>query len=86
MSALPILPCRSPGCGVALVFVRTPNGKNIPCEADSLRVYHPDRDRGENVVTLDGRAGQMGVRWTEPVEGYLPHWAKCPKAGDWRRA
>ena len=75
-------PC--PTCGDPIVFIRTKNGKQIPCGAFSERVYDPVCDKRAIIVTWDGKVGAMGERFTEPTKGYKPHWSRCPRANDWR--
>lgn len=54
-------PCRA--CGKLLVFIRTPAGRLMPCEAE--------------VIAVVTEAGEV-------VRGRVSHFARCPKAADFR--
>lgn len=73
------MPCK--GCKSPIRFVRTPAGKWLPCEPDLLD--SDDLDVGEKLVTTDGEV--KAVEAGESFQGYLPHWAVCPKADHFRK-
>lgn len=81
-------PCRA--CAAPLVFVPTPNGKAIPCDAAVVWAYpHPNPDASVSLsVVTDAGEVVKGVR-CEPrtigaVAGRVPHWATCPDAERFR--
>lgn len=78
--------CRS--CGAPIFFVRTKNGKCMPC--DKQPVYcTPKKDGSLTVVTAMGdvvKADLMKPGDRNGFVGYHPHWASCPGANKWRKA
>lgn len=81
-------PCRA--CGSPLIFVPTPNGKSVPCDAAVVWAYpHPSPDSSVALsVVTDAGEVVRGVR-CEPrtigaVAGRVPHWATCPDAERFR--
>lgn len=71
-------PRQCKACGALIVFVRTPNGKAMPC--DAAKVYYKE-DGGRDLVVTD--AGQLrGGTITSDCKSadgfaYRPHWASC---------
>ena len=77
--------CR--GCGAEIVWIPTLGGKSMPCDAEP--VYYKMQAKGpEKIVTPNGVVISC-VRTNNPNEatgaGYVPHWATCPRAGDFKR-
>lgn len=76
--------CKS--CGAPIVFVKSPKGKFIPCDAN-LKRYKQTED-GKEIVITD--AGEY-VRCTFDFDGLptglarTPHWATCPHADQHRK-
>ena len=77
-------------CGAEIVWIRTPSGKNMPCDA-AERAYMADENGKSTVVQPNGKT----VRCTLPDGGtikpsdltglgYVPHWATCPNADVFR--
>lgn len=66
-------------CGAAIVWVRTPAGKAMPC--DARPVYIVQEEGGpEKGVLRDGRV--VSCRFTDDPDqatgmGYVPHFATC---------
>lgn len=60
------------GCGIQIRWVKTENGKNMPVQANPIKAYilHPDFDSS---------------RQYHLVDVYIPHFAGCPKIGNFRR-
>jgi len=78
--------CR--GCGVAIVWIRTKKGKAMPCNAEAVK-YQTDGRGKDLIVTANGDVvkGRIitedGGGLLEPIidgEGYISHYATCPKA------
>jgi hypothetical protein len=80
--------CRA--CGAAIVFVKTPAGKKMPC--DVARVpYTVDPAGKDTIITPSGETLRGAVLpATRPVKdfaglGYRPHWADCPAASKFKK-
>lgn len=76
--------CR--GCGEPIHFVKSEKtGKFIPCDADLLD--WTECDVGDSLV--DPGSGEIhrlkGGNEDQGLVGYVPHWATCAKADDFRR-
>lgn len=74
-------------CNAPIVWIRTPAGKSMPCNADLVE-YHagstPDyediviNDKGEVIrCTFDFQCDPDG-------KGRIPHWATCPFSDSFR--
>lgn len=75
------------GCGASIVFVRTPGGKSMPCDGPMVP-YIERRGAKGKIVTADGKMVSAEVTndlGTATGIGYVPHWATCPKATDFKR-
>lgn len=73
------------GCAAEIIFIQTPDGKYIPCDADPI-AYWPGGH--EKIVLKNGEvvSGEYdGIPGMEEGIGYAPHWATCPKASAFRR-
>lgn len=89
-----IVNCKS--CGAPIVWIKTQNGKNMPCDAAAVE-YQENYKGKSTVVTEDGRVlkatiiDRTGGGLLSPVidgKGYIPHWAHwatCPHAAQHRR-
>lgn len=77
--------CR--GCGAALVWITTPGGKSMPCNA--VRVpYRARKGATGRIVTPNGQvlSADVGVAPEAATGvGYVSHFATCPAAGEFRR-
>ncbi len=77
--------CR--GCGAKIVWVKTPAGKNMPCNP-GLVPYREEYKGKDKVVTMGGEV--VSCR-TFPAYGpvtdmgYIPHFATCPNAKQFSR-
>ena len=75
--------CR--GCGAEIIWIRTPTGKAMPCDAQPV-AFRPSGTGGEMVVTPDGRVVRADV--VKGVGsgslGYISHFATCPAADHFR--
>ena len=85
-----IVNCKS--CGAPIVWIKTQNGKNMPCDADAVE-YQENYKGKSTIVTEDGRVlkvtkiDRAGGGLLDPIidgKGYIPHWATCPHANSHR--
>lgn len=77
--------CR--GCGANIVWISTPGGKSMPCDAEPV-LYRERAGAPGKVVTPNGEvlSCELNVASDEATgAGYVPHWATCPEAGKFRR-
>lgn len=84
--------CR--GCHAKIRFITTTAGKPMPVDPEPLQEWVTDAPRGTapkiTLVTSDGRMetgwqASVIVSGSRSIEGYVPHWATCPKAKDFKR-
>ena len=79
--------CRS--CGTEIIFIKTPQGKFIPCEPELVSA--DDCEVGTMLVTKEGEvykvrgAGMTLGEDCEVMQGYVSHFAFCSHASDFRR-
>lgn len=52
------------GCGSAIIWIKTKNGKSMPVDLKEI-----------SIMTIDGRM----------EAGFIPHWATCPKAKEFKK-
>ena len=77
--------CR--GCGAPIRFIGTAGGKSIPVDPDAVLYWQRAKAKGK-VVTPNGELISCdfeGDPNTPTGTGYVPHWATCPKADQFRR-
>lgn len=72
--------CRS--CGARILFIRTPKGKNMPCDPYLIR-YKVDPEGKEKIVRDDGSV--VSARTDVDTSnmdglGYISHFATCQNA------
>lgn len=74
--------CRK--CGKPIKFIRTTNGKWLPVNPEP--VYYSLLGNKDRIVTSDGRIVACTVveNVTDCI-GFIPHWATCEYANDFRR-
>lgn len=80
-----IVKCK--GCGAPIVWIPTLGGKSMPCDAKQV-IYKERKGAKGKIVTPNGE-----VLSAEPTNdlgaatgiGYVPHWATCPKAKDFKK-
>jgi hypothetical protein len=72
--------CRS--CGAPVRWIRTPAGKNHPCDAKPLKRWVALGD-----LTCGGASPELPVsaHGRTLVDCYVSHFETCPHAGQWRR-
>lgn len=75
------------GCGKRVVWIKTVNGKNMPCDPNIVN-YSLDPKGREKIVTPAGTVvcGTTGVE-AEKADGfgYISHFATCSRANSFRR-
>lgn len=85
--------CR--GCGAVVRWITTVAGRAMICDPDKLQEWL-DTDAPSTatprltLITAEGKmvTGQHGSVLTpgaRSIEGYVPHWATCPKAKAFKR-
>ena len=75
------------GCGRPIVWIRTGNGKSMPCDAQPV-VYKAVEGGKDRVVMPNGEVLSCTFDAdTDEVTGvgYLPHWSSCPQAGKFKK-
>lgn len=75
-------------CMAALVWITTPAGKSVPCDATPRYYIEKPRVGSKKIVTPNGQV--LSCEYTEDPSkatgvGYVPHWATCPYARQFRR-
>ena len=68
-------------CGKPIIFIRTLNGKLMPCDATPVKYWLTEEPgRGVMIYQRNGtyaRALLDGLPSTCDGTGYLPHWSSC---------
>lgn len=75
------------GCGQEIIWIMSPAGKVIPCDPEQVTYWQKPKAPGK-VVTPNGM--MLSCEFDGDLQqatgiGYIPHWATCPKAGEFRR-
>lgn len=74
-------------CGAPIVWIKTPGGKSMPCDADPITYWEENKARGK-IVTPNGDVISCkfeGDPQNATGIGYKPHWATCPFADSFRK-
>lgn len=77
--------CR--GCGKAIVWITSPTGKLMPCDATPV-VYWEKKGAAGKVVTPTGDVLSCefeGLPGKATGYGYISHFSTCPEAGQFRK-
>lgn len=72
------------GCGAPIIWIRTPNGKAMPCDPQRI----PYRTNLKGKYTLIDPAGRVCVGDLDldsDKYGYISHFATCPAANQLRK-
>lgn len=73
-------------CGKPIIFIKTLQGKNMPC--DAATVYFVANIKGaENFMTMSGvpiKGRRVMPGTANSVPGYVPHWATCTEPDKFR--
>lgn len=72
--------CRA--CGAPIKFVKTPAEKWLPVDPD--QISSDDLELGEKYVSLAGEVVTQ-QKGAPSSTGYIPHWATCPNAEQFRK-
>ena len=78
--------CR--GCGAQIEWIKTTAGKSMPVDPEPVFVvtgegkYHFVTDAGEVITGRKARPDEGG---TSQEVAFVPHWATCPAAHQFRR-
>lgn len=78
--------CR--GCGAPIVWIGTPGGKAMPCDANPV-VYRERAGASGKIVTPNGEvlSCDLDVDSDEATGiGYVSHFSTCPQAKKFRRS
>lgn len=75
------------GCGAAIVWIRTPGGKSMPCDATPRYYIEKPRSGSKKIVTPNGEV--ISCEYTEDPHkatgtGFAPHWGSCRAAGSFK--
>lgn len=70
------------GCGAEILWIKMKSGKAMPVDPEPCR-FSKWEENPDTFITKDGETvkGIPGVICT----GYIPHWATCPAAGNFRK-
>ena len=80
----PEMPCCK-GCGAPILWYRTADGKPMPCNPVPITYWKQTEGR-KKVLTLGGEIVSCEYDGDGDGEtGYIPHWATCPNAKDFRK-
>ena len=65
------------GCGAAIVWIETPGGKSMPCDATPRYYIEKPRSGSKKIVTPNGEV--ISCEYTEDPHkatgtGFAPHW------------
>lgn len=75
--------CR--GCGREIIWIKTAGNKSMPCDPEQVTYWH---GKGFRIVTPNGEVHSCSLSG-EPNNavgvGYIPHWATCQNANDFRQ-
>lgn len=83
-AACPEMPCCK-GCGAPILWYRTADGKSMPCNPVPITYWKQDGGK-KKVLTLGGEIVSCEYDGDGDGEtGYIPHWATCPNAKDFRK-
>lgn len=75
--------CRK--CGKEIIWIKTVNGKNMPCDPGKHRFKLQSGNYGKVYIEPSGETVHGIESAAGENEGYIPHWATCPVADEFRR-
>lgn len=75
-------------CGAAIVWIRTPGGKPMPCNATPVYYIQKHRSGTKRIVLQNGEV--FSCEYTDDPSkatgvGFIPHWSSCPDAESFRK-
>ena len=74
-------------CEAEIVFIQTPKGRQMPCEARKVEVWRMAKGK-KTAVTDNGETFRCETEYVPFVYSeyaYIPHFADCPGAAQARR-
>ena len=74
--------CKS--CGKEIIWIKTTNGRNMPCDAGGY-LYREDPNGDMSLVTRQGKVVRAVRDPQSDRIGYTSHFATCPESNRWRR-
>lgn len=77
--------CRA--CGAEIAWIKTTAGKNMPCDADMMMYWQKEKG-SRRIVTPNGEVlacEYEGEHGKATGMGYVPHWATCPEADNFKK-
>ena len=78
---------RCKACGAPIVWIKTPGGKSMPCDAQPV-TYKAQSKAKDKIVTQNGEVISCIIAPADINQatgiGYIPHWATCPNADNFR--
>ena len=76
--------CKS--CGAEIIWIPTPGGKNMPCNAQKI-FYRQNFHTGElKLVLPNGKLDRGDLDLESNKFGYISHFATCPSANIHRKS
>lgn len=80
--------CACKSCGAAIVWIKTPGGKSMPCNASPIYYIEKPKSGTKKAVTPNGEV--LSCEYTSDPHkatgvGYVPHWATCDKSDSFRK-
>lgn len=78
------------GCGRSIIWIQTPSKKSMPCDPDE-KAYRKNPKGRDSIMTRNGEAVRCDIigafqNYSDADGiGYVPHWATCPNADQFRR-
>lgn len=77
---------RCKACGSEIVWIKTKNDKLMPCNFPPVDILIDESEK-EIYVTCTGKVvhGRRCDNKSYPIQAYVPHWATCPKAEQFRK-
>lgn len=76
------------GCGATIVFIMSAGGKVIPCDPEQVMYWKKPKAHNK-IVTPNGEVLSCeyhGPFGEQTGVGYIPHFATCPNAEDFKKA
>lgn len=78
---------RCKACGAPLIWILLPSGKKMPCDSVAKTYWKNPKGKGR-IVTPNGEVVNCdfeGDIQNATGIGWLPHWATCPNAKEFKR-
>lgn len=77
--------CKS--CGAPIIWVGMQSGKSMPCDAQQV-VYWQSKTGESTIITPNGETIKATIeaqRTPATGVGFIPHWATCPCAANFKK-